>query len=73
MGLIICLKDLLIRLLIFRGYIGKDIQVGLALVTGQRRLRFYIQQQSQDTLRNRLRRAVSGKIKRYNKNIIKEK
>ena len=42
MGLIIRLKDLLIRLLILRGYIGKVIQVGLALVTGQRRLRLYI-------------------------------
>ena len=72
-GLITCLKDLLIRFLILRGYIGKVIQAGLVLVMGQQRLRFYIQQQGQDTLRNRLRRAVSGRIKRYNKNIIKEK
>ena len=40
-GLITRLKDLLIRLLILRGYIGEVIQVGLALVTGQQRLRFY--------------------------------
>ena len=72
-GLIIRLKDLLIRLLIFRGYISKVIQVGLALVMGQRRLRFHIQWQGQDILRNRLRRVVSGRIKRYNKKIIKEK
>ena len=41
-GLIIYLKDLLIRLLIFRGYIGEVIQAGLVLVMGQQRLRFYI-------------------------------
>ena len=42
-GLIICLKDLLIRLLIFRGYTGKVIQAGPAPVAGQRRLRLYMQ------------------------------
>ena len=41
-GLITRLKDLLVRLLILRGYIGKVIQVGLVLVVGQRRLRFYM-------------------------------
>ena len=33
-GLIIRLKDLFIRFLIFRGYAGKVIQVGPVLVTG---------------------------------------
>ena len=41
-GLIICLKDLLIRLLILRGRTGKVVQAGLVLVAGQRRLRFYM-------------------------------
>src|SRR6266699_1994942 len=50
MGLIARLKDLLIRFLILRGRIGKVIQTGPAPVTGQRRLRFHIQQQGQDTL-----------------------
>ena len=34
-GLITCLKDLLIRFLILRGHTGKVIQAGLVLVMGQ--------------------------------------
>ena len=41
-GLIIRLKDLLVRFLILRGCAGKVIQVGLVLVVGQQRLKFYI-------------------------------
>ena len=41
-SLIIRLKDLLIKFLIFRGHIGKVIQVGLVPITGQQRLKFYI-------------------------------
>ena len=41
-GLITRLKNLLIRLLILRGRIGKVIQVGLVLVIGQQRLRLYM-------------------------------
>ena len=42
-GLVICLKDLLIRFLIFRGCAGKVVQAGPALIMGQWRLKFYIQ------------------------------
>ncbi len=41
-GLIIRLKDLLVRFLILKGHIGKVIQAGLVLIIGQQRLRFYI-------------------------------
>ena len=43
-SLIIHLKDLLVRFLIFKEYIGKVIYTGLVLVIYQWRLRFYIQQ-----------------------------
>ena len=65
------LQDLFIRFLVFRGRIGKIIQAEPALIASQRRLGFYIQQQGQDILRNRLKRAVSGRSKRHNKKIIK--
>ncbi len=72
-GLVARLKDLLVRFLILRGRAGKIVQAGPAPVAGQRRLRFHMQRQGQDTLRNRLRRAVSGRTKRHNENMMKEK
>ena len=72
-GLIACLKDLIVRFLIFRGCIGKVIQAGPALVIGQWRLKFYIQRQGQDTLKNQLKKVVSRRSKRHNKKIINKK
>ena len=67
------LQDPLIRFLVFRGCAGKVIQAGPAPVAGQRGLGFHMQRQGQNTLRNRLRRAVSRRTKRHIELMTKKK
>ena len=72
-SLIIYLQDLLIGFLILKGCTSKIIQARPVPVINQQRLGFYIQQQGQDILKNRLKKAVNRRSKRHNKKIIKIK
>jgi hypothetical protein len=72
-GLIAGFQNPVIRFLILGRGTCKVIQAGPAPVAGQRRLRFHMQRQGQNTLRNWLRRAISRRSKRHIEIMMKKK